>query len=241
MRCNPTKLRSARDRRALTQEMLAIKANVNVRTVQRAEAGFPLRHETLADFAAVLGVPTANLIMSDSNTDGDRSDMAEGSATGLILKRAGTGKQVMELFETSPLIKLECGLDPNADIMETLREAIGFLERYIPDPWAVNASAGPLSFNSVLDRLDALANANSVLQRLERDGLALYCGSSFVSAIMPQYSDEGMVTRQHQPADAVRAARMVIAEYELTKLSVDLNTKWPVEIVEANEDDDVPF
>lgn len=52
-------MKSARDRRAMTQEALAHQARVNVRTIQRAENGEPVRHETLADIAAALGVPVA--------------------------------------------------------------------------------------------------------------------------------------------------------------------------------------
>ena len=48
----------------MSQENLANQARVNVRTIQRAEGGLPIRAETLAEIAAVLGVPPAGLLRS---------------------------------------------------------------------------------------------------------------------------------------------------------------------------------
>lgn len=57
------KLKEVREgqRPKMTQEQLAYRANVSLRTVARAEAGQSLNARTLAKLAAALGVPVGAL------------------------------------------------------------------------------------------------------------------------------------------------------------------------------------
>jgi transcriptional regulator with XRE-family HTH domain len=245
MRCNVLKLRAARDRRALTQEKLAAEAKVDIRTVQRAEAGAPLRQDTIADIAAVLGVPLAALIdrSSPQSEEGVVAGIIFGA--GVTLKRATTAREIIELLEDTHLAKLECDADPTEELMTDLADAISFIEGMLPHPWSEEEQNGPLTFNSLVTRLQHIAKLNTVLDALERHGLALFVGSTWVNAIMPSWGEEGLYTRTGQRPDNVRATRLLISPHVAERVSVQAATKWPVEIVTPEPavdwDEEVPF
>jgi transcriptional regulator with XRE-family HTH domain len=246
MKCNVLKLRSARERRGMTQDKLAAEARVDIRTVQRAEAGASLRQETIADLAAVLGLPIANLIEQPV----PMADRSEGLVPLLSptfnLKRATTGREIIELLENTHLGKLECDADPTEEIMEILTEAIRFIEKMLPCVLSEEGIGGPLSFVSLVDRLQHIAKMNKILECLDQSGLALFIGSSWVNALMPRWSDEGPYIGRNQPPDLVRATRLLISASNADRANVLALTKWPVEVTELTPfdtdlDEDVPF
>jgi transcriptional regulator with XRE-family HTH domain len=245
MKCNVTTLRAARGRRALTQEMLAAQARIDVRTVQRAEAGEPLRQETIADLAAVLGVPSTALVVLDDRggSPGEPPQIGQIWGTGLILKRVSSGRDAITTLETSELVQLECEVDPTDENLGTLTEAVRFIESLIVDPW--NWDDPPcLQFSSLVDRLQAISNFNGHLVALEGAGLALYSGSTIERALVPRRNSDGEIyVRDGQPPVIVRATRLLIAEYGSERVTVQRATKWPLEIVSSDDDDDsdVPF
>ncbi len=248
MKCNTVKLRAARDRHGMTQEMLAAQAKVDVRTVQRAEAGAPLRQETIADLAAVLGVPLSGLVAKD-DSETDRGTVQSFFGPGLVLRRTAKGREVIELLETTRIGKLECDADPTEDIIDVLRGAIRFIEGMLPDPWDAEGQTGALSFSSLVDRLEAIAKMTETLADLERHGLTLFCGSTWERAVMPRWGEEGLYTRTGQRPESVRATRLLIAQIGGDRITVQRDIDWPVKI-EPEEpiggfpeglDDDVPF
>lgn len=246
MKCNVVKLKAARDRRAMTQEKLAAEARIDIRTVQRAEAGAPLRQDTIADIAAVLGVPLAGLIDRCASTSDEGNGNGVVLGSGLALRRATVAREVIELLEDTRLGKLECDADPTEDLMEVLKVAIEFIEGMLPQPWDVETHV-TLTFGSLLDRLQHIAKMNSTLEALDRHGLSLFFGSTWVNAVMPKWTEEGLAVYRGQRPDAVRATRLLISPHSGEKVTVQAATKWPVEIVGASEttyddlDDDVPF
>jgi transcriptional regulator with XRE-family HTH domain len=231
----------------MTQEKLAAEAKVDIRTVQRAEAGEHLRHDTIADLAAVLGLPVSSLI--DTTPDNDNSAAQDISVgLGLALKRTQSAREIIELLEGSHLAKLECDADPTAENINILTEVIELIEKMLPHPWS-EGTGETLSFPSLVDRLKAIANMDRSLESLERAGLGLFTGSAWVNAIMPRWTEEGLATRTGQLPDNVRATRMLISPRANDKAVVNAATKWPVEIVApaqhfnipADLDEDVPF
>lgn len=248
MKCDTVKLKAARDQHAMTQEVLAARAKVDVRTVQRAESGAPLRQETIADLAAVLGIPLNGLI-APGNSETTATAVKAFFGPGLVLKRSVTGREVIELLETTALGKLECDADPTEAVMDTLRIAIRLIEGMLPQPWNEEGQAGPLTFPSLVDRLEAIAKVTATLTQLESQGLALFCGSSWERAVMPRWSEEGLYTRTGQRAESVRATRLLIAQIA-DRTTVQRKTNWPVEIEEEeyepwgeadSEKDKIPF
>ena len=247
MKCNVITLKAARGRRALTQEMLAAQARIDVRTVQRAEAGEPLRQETIADLAAVLGVPSSALVVldgSEEHANGDAPTLGQVWGAGQILKQVRSGRDVIATLEESELVKLECDVDPTEANFEALKDAVEFTESLIVDPWTWD-DPPCLTFSRLVHRLEAIANMNGHLTALEGQGLAMFSGSTIERAVMPRCNAEGEVyVRDGQQPISVRATRLVIAEYASERVTVQKATKWPVEIEAApalDPDDDVPF
>lgn len=247
MKCNVAKMRAARDRRAMTQEKLAAEAKIDIRTVQRAEAGASLRQETIADIAAVLGLPLTGLIDNSSSSSEDNVVVGVIFGTGLTLKRAISAREVIELMEETRLGKLECDADPSDEIMDMLTEAILFIEKMLPKPWSEEERNGPLVFDSLVDRLQHISKMKTILANLDRQGLGLFTGSSWINAIMPLWSDEGLYTRTNQPSESVRATRLLISSISADRVTVQLATNWGVDVVDVSEpfgddlDEDVPF
>lgn len=238
MKCNIIRLRAARDRRAMTQEKLAAEAKVDIRTVQRAEAGAHLRHDTIADLAAVLGMPVGSLIDTTvPEEDNGVRDVSFGS--GLGLKRSQSAREVIELLEQSHLAKLECDADPTTENIETLTQVIELIENLLPHPWDPE-KGDQLSFGSLVDRLKAIASIDKALEDLERVGLGFFTGSAWVSAIMPRWHEEGLATSSGQRPDTVRATRLLISPSSTDKLTVSAETKWPVEIVVPTQTFNIP-
>jgi len=233
------KMKAARDRKALTQEALAHQARVNVRTIQRAENGSPIRHETVADIAAVLGMPVAGLIGKAKLAE---PAVAEGAweMPMQVLKRVESGEAVIADLERSVMSSLACSAEPTPDNMPVLRSAVKLLESLQRSPWS-ETSSSPLSFASLLDRLEAVANLNACLSELEGAGLALYVATSTERVRVPWMTDMGLRSFDDDPPYYRRALRMQIAEYNADRIRLPSWVRWPLETVATDDDDEVPF
>ena len=235
---DPTKMRSARDRRALTQEALAHQARVNVRTIQRAESGQPVQAETVAEIAAVLGLPVTGLVRSGPVKEQETiaSEPPEGQTH--VLKRVEKGELVVASLERCEMSILECSAEPTSETMPALRGTIIAIEGLMRDPWEVD-NCSPLRFASLLSRLDEVVKVNTALAELDRSGMALYMGVTTEYVRVPQRSEEGkMTTSQWQSPEYVRATRFLLAEYSSERLRVPANVVWPLQV---EEEEEIPF
>lgn len=238
------KMKSARDRRAMTQETLAHQARVNVRTIQRAESGDPIRHETLADIAAALGVPAAGLIKPEAANDLEPEPESDVSQT-QVLKRVEGGDSIISLLERATMSVLDCTAEPTEKNMPVLRVVIEALEGLIRSPWDEHDTS-PLRFASLLLKLEATANLNTQLLEMEKIGLALYSAASTVYVRVPYHHEEGMVVRGTQRPSYVTAARFMIAPYDSERIRVSADVIWPLTLEPEpvstfDLDDEVPF
>ncbi|RIV89593.1 XRE family transcriptional regulator [Aurantiacibacter xanthus] len=235
------KMKSARARRALTQEALAHQARVNVRTIQRAERGAPLRHETLADIAAVLGVPPAGLIRPTPVKEAEvvAAEAAQGETSGDVLRRVENAESVIQALERSIMSELSCAANPTPELMPVLRDAIVHIESLMRDPWDQSDPA-PLRFDSVIPRLEAIAALNGHLAALEREGLAFYLCTLTVYVRIPYWTDEGLVVRASQSPRYMSAARLHIAEYTAERVRLPYYTRWRLDLCEELSDE-IPF
>lgn len=238
MYIDPQKLRSARERRAMTQEALAHQARVNVRTVQRAECGSPIRAETLADLAAVLGLPPAGLLSVGPHKEQEvvTAEADEGQTS--VLKRVDSGELIVSTLERCTMSALECSAEPTPEALPVLREVIGQMETLMKSPWEFGDSS-PLRFGSLIGRLEAVAALNRALADLERNGLAVFMGVTTEYAKVPVGQEEGyMVTWAGQRPQYIRAARFLIAQYTAERLRVSSDVLWPLPL---ELDDEPPF
>lgn len=164
MYVDPKKMKSARERRAITQESLAHQARVNVRTIQRAETGLPIRAETLAEIAAVLGMPPAGLLgpaplKEPEVIDAEADEEVEVQTS---LKRVASGEQVVRALERASMSVLECAAEPTEASMPVLKKVIATLEALMRDPCCFEEQP-PLRFKSLIDRLESVAALNGAL------------------------------------------------------------------------------
>ncbi|MBY6218721.1 helix-turn-helix domain-containing protein [Qipengyuania aquimaris] len=241
MLIDPVKMKSARERCALTQEALAHQARVNVRTVQRAESGQPVHAETVAELAAVLGVPAAQIITHGPQKEAEVLETEAEEGPTQVVKRIDRAETVISTLERSVMAVLACTAEPNKETMPALRELIQCLEPLIGDPWDVENST-PLRFESLLDRLEAVSRLNSALADIEKLGMALFMATSTEYVKVPRRVEEGfMAVRTSQTAEYSRAARFLIADYTSERMRVPADAVWPLEIEPNPYDDDIPF
>ena len=238
MYIDPTKMKSARERHALTQENLAHKSRVNVRTIQRAESGYPVRAETVQDIAAVLGMPPAGLMRPGPVKEDQvvSDEMADSAGPTHVLKRVESGEHIVATLERAEMTFLECTAEPNPENMPALTELITQLEALIRSPWEEH-NLTPLRFSSLLDRLGAVATLNSALANIERQGMALYMAVSVEYVKVPRRTDEGMYVYTNQQPEYATAVRFLISAYSTERVRLPASVNWPLVI----EDDDVPF
>lgn len=238
MHIDPVKMKAARDRRALTQEALAHQARVNVRTIQRAESGLPVHAETVAEIAAVLGLPPIGLIRPGPIKEAEVQAGDVEEAQTQVLKRVESGETVIATLERATMAVVGCSAEPTAESMPALRNCITALEQHIVDPWDFERTT-PLRFTSLLDRLEAVAALNEALSALERQGIALFMAVSSLYVKVPFGTDEGlMVTKTTQPPSYIRAARFMIADYTSERIRISADVVWPLEL---ELPDDIPF
>ncbi|MEQ7872524.1 helix-turn-helix transcriptional regulator [Sphingomonas sp. ASV193] len=238
MYVDPKKMKSARERRALTQENLAHQARVNVRTIQRAETGLPIRAETLAEIAAVLGVPPVGLLAVEPFKEPEVLEAEAEAEVQTSLKRVTNADQVVRALERAVMSAFECSCEPTEATMPTLRKAIKQVESLIRDPWCIHDQP-PLRFTSLIDRLESVAALNGSLAELERQGMALYMSTSSQFVRVPQGQEEGhMAVSIRQSPEYAFAARFLIADYVSERVRVSPQVNWPLEI---EYDDGVPF
>ena len=240
MHIDPKKMRSARERRALTQESLAHQARVNVRTVHRAESGLPIRAETLAEFAAVLGLPAAGLLGSRPLKEPEVIDAEADSEPDprTSLKRVVSAEQVIAALERATMSALECSAEPNEATMPVLKSVVGNLEALMRSPWDFDEPS-PLRFCSLINRLESVAALNTALTELEREGLALFMSTSSRYVKVPRGQEEGFrATSDRQRPEYVFAVRFLIGEYVSERVRVPATVIWPLPI---EDDDDIPF
>ena len=121
--------------------------------------------------------------------------------------------------------------------MPLLKEAILFLEANMPDPLDYEKGHWP-ERKSLVERLEVIAGMKSIIQRLSEDGMNLFMGRRFEMALMPRYGDEGFYTGRNQQPESVAAARLLIGSSATSKIVVNAEVRWPVEVTYPEPYDD---
>ena len=212
-----TKLREAK---GMTQENLAHKSNVSVRTVQRAEAGSPIDIETLAQLAATLGVPQGDLIASNPFNIGEY-----GETQLAVLLPAKSGKEVADLFR----VCAEANIDHLVDISTTAKvepvlQFLDAIEPHLPTLTPEVDWDAPVLNKVQKIRLEIQLEqmVQTALEAMKSIGLQLYIGQITAMLVVPRFDqDEGCWVYRigQQPApvqmavvriDAVGKDRLVV-------------------------------
>lgn len=195
-----------REAKGMTQENLAHKSNVSIRTVQRAEAGSPIDIETLAQLAATLGVPQEELIASGPFGDGDYDEPSIA-----VLLPAKSGREVAELFRGCAEANIDYVVDITATekakcVLQFLDAIEPHLPTLTPDiDWDTQV---PTGVQKLKQKIELEKQVFTALEAMRSAGLQLYLGQITSMLVVPRYDeDEGCwVTRIGQKKTPVKMA-----------------------------------
>lgn len=207
------KLRNLRAAKGMSQEKLAILANVNKRTIQRAEKGDPVGLETAAFIADAVGVSPASLRGRQPDLfDADKKEWNE-----VVLVPVNSGRRVINALRTSFDAEISFDVEPTQDNIEPLAKLAEMLAPFTPEPWQ---SPFEQENPSQADVLKMQANINSLLPTLMEIGVNVFLGSYQAGRQLPSYDmDEGIMSvRSSAPLESVTISLVFISDTTSTHL-----------------------
>src|SRR5258708_79041 len=242
--CSGASVMRLRVQQGRTQEKLAERSNVNIRTVKRAEKGEYLQLETVASLAAALKVTVPDLTVSDSDDEGrliDDDDAADGERNAVVLRRVTSGKALLDILCDSFSGKLYCKVEPTAKNVEALTTMVEEMERLIPNPWGTPQESVSMS---LAERLRTAVAWTAKLAALETFDVAVFAGIYTARAQVPRYDfDEGhMYTMDRFPFEPVTICRVMLEKKNNDRVVLKVTDKWTEPAPTKPESvDDVPF
>lgn len=197
------KLRKLRTSKGMSQEKLALLANVNRRTVQRAEKGEPVALETAAFIAEAVGATPASL----RGKQMDLFEPKEKSWDEVVLVPVSSGRRIVDAVRKSFNAEITYEVEPTQENVELLARLASLLEPFEPNPWET-PSEGP----SHVSILRAQAEVNEVLSALAQVGIFAFLGTYTAREQVPMWGDEGMYVRTTTPLSDVSIALLAISD-----------------------------
>lgn len=207
------KLRNLRAAKGMSQEKLAILANVNKRTIQRAEKGDPVGLETAAFIAEAVGVSPASL----RGRQPDLFDVDKKEWNEVVLVPVNSGRRVIDALRTSFEAEISFDVEPTQDNIEPLAKLAEMLAPFKPEPWRNPFEDENPSQADVLKRQ---ADVNALLPTLLEMGINVFLGSYQAGRQIPSYDmEEGMMSvRVRAPLESVTVSLVVISDTASTHL-----------------------
>jgi transcriptional regulator with XRE-family HTH domain len=234
MICDSGKIRALRERLGYTQELLATKAGIDRRTIQRAESSNrALQLETAAQLAAALQVSVQELKFG-GEVNGSAPAPESVQVNAVVLKRTLSGKAVVDALLGAFSARLECDIDPDAEQAAPLIEFVKELEKLAPDPWDLDRlREGALSLS---ERIEWALRLSSHMAQLDAAGIGVFAGNYTASALVPRYdSDEGcLYTRTTQKPEPQTVCLVRIGPSTTERHVVSVADRWEL-------DDEFPF
>lgn len=186
------KLRRLRLSKGMSQEKLAAMANVNKRTVQRAEEGVAIALESAAFIADALGVAVLSV-----QSARQQEVVTEGPSDAVVLVPATSGRKIIDALRQSFEAEVTYDVEPTKANLGPLAALASILERFIPDPWAVPHDRTDWAAAEVLENQ---ASVNELLPVLAGMGINVFLGS-YTAARKPVFynMDEG---HMYEPRNA---------------------------------------
>lgn len=201
------KLRKLRTSKGMSQEKLAILANVNKRTIQRAENGDPIALETAAFIAEAVGVSPASLRGSQLELfEPDKKAWND-----VILVPVNSGRRVIDALKGSFEAEIVFDVEPTNDNIEPLAQLAALLEPFKPEPWEIPQAQYDPSQAEVLQKQ---AEVNALLPSLLEMGINIFLCTYPASRQIPRYDmDEGcMYITEKFRFQAAQVALVVVSD-----------------------------
>lgn len=231
------KLRNLRAAKGMSQEKLAILANVNKRTIQRAEKGDPVGLETAAFIAEAVGVSPASLRGRQPDLfEVDKKEWDE-----VVLVPVNSGRRVIDALRSSYDAEISFDVEPTEANIEPLAKFAEMLEPFKPNPWENPFEKYEPAQAEVLKKQ---AEVNALLPSLIDMGINVYLGAYQAGRQTPSYDmDEGIMSHHvRAPIESVPVTLVVVSDTSSSHLlrKPDDVYKEPKSNA-VNLDNDIPF
>jgi transcriptional regulator with XRE-family HTH domain len=222
-------IRARRSAEHWTQEDLAVKCRLAVRTIQRAEAGDALLSESLAFIADALSVNISKLVVA--NESASEEPEAEGDL--VVLRKTASARVVVEGLVRADNHVLEYDVDPTEETADAIVELIGHFEQF--DPYQQPPVAMQLS-----ERIRATATIHKRMAELERQGVFVFYGQYVASGLRSRYDpyEGGWYTKGNQHPEPLKVSIVVISDNPAAKMTRRADDK---KVVPAPIDEEIPF
>lgn len=186
MKMNRETLIKLREAKGLTQEQVAAMSKLDVRTVQRAEAGTAIGLETLAQIAATLGVPNDELLVNKES-----EAEATPNVDFCVLHAVQAPLHVISLLSSHQDADLECIAETTgkgrADGVLAFLDAI---EKHLPTLTPDVHEPLPTVADRVRRKVALEQKLSAAMQSMKAAGLGLYAGTFTDVIRIPHYDDE---------------------------------------------------
>jgi hypothetical protein len=191
--------------------------------------------EVWKDFEAALG--SSPVLARRRETHGKESGFFR--KTFKPLRRLRAAKDLLDAMMIASVGKLDYDVEPNTDILPTLKRAVQFLETRLPDPWDKEQRSYKPS--SVLARLEDEVALAEVIEELHGIGASIFYETYWEDIIYPEEDYEGYLQVSHGQDPVARfLLHVVISASEKDRETFPEVMNWGVTVIET-ETDDVPF
>ena len=227
MKVDNQKLVELRTKNALTQEALAGKSKLAVRTIQRAEAGGIIGLQTLQEIASALGVQHGELFAEDKSSKQvqDKSseqvdDDYDGETIAIGLRPQSSARALLDIVCECRDCRLGHTVDFTGETVEVVKKFCDAIRPISPElcpgypEFPTYPPAHSNEFARFAERIAIEAEINDAMARLRASGFEIYAGTYVDLQKVPYYDiDEfAWVTRKNQREEAVKIAVIKIAQ-----------------------------
>jgi transcriptional regulator with XRE-family HTH domain len=221
---NGPKIADLRKRNVLTQEALAQKSNLDVRTIQRLEHGEPASAESLRFVAAVFGERAEALII-EGGPDRDPDD--SGFDSGLNLKPETSGLRLVDWIVAADKLDFGIAFEPRKSQAEPAIRLIKWLESLNCYSYENVSDYDPELRNSAAQKIEAAAHLNDemdLLATVKPEGLRLLTGQYTVRGKRWRWDNEMSCwyTTDKQREELLRVVAVRIVPISVGNLRIQL-------------------
>lgn len=233
MKCNAEAVRLHSEKKGWSQDKLALMCDLNIRTIQRAEAGEAMNLETYSQISQALGVPLADI--TSEGGGGDEDDNL------VVLKRCAKGVEIVNLLDGAFAVTVNLDVEPESEWVDDTAALLDEIELLSPD-WV----SPPQVALTIANRLRKAAMITKLMQRVLEGGVKIFGGQYTALERTPWWDlDEG---HWHWPKkgerEPVKYVVITLSALDSERIASRVANKYvapPRETFTADLDDEIPF